>query len=213
MANVDNSFIILDDAGIKKANKQKQEVCCKKRYTIFTSIVIFLSLIFSLFIISKIISLNVIIKRNFQKIITASNNLFRRKQTNNNKKISNGNIGLNPNYQKIDPNHIDYTYIPIVGIDDVHGNFFPRVNKIKIGNNTLIYKTGGFEYIAKYINILREEFGSHRVLFFDSGDFYQGGFDSIITNGEIMQDLYNLIGVNGSTIGNHEFDYDRKWLE
>ena len=128
-------------------------------------------------------------------------------------KILNGNIGLNPNYEKIDPNHTNYTYIPIVGIDDVHGLFFPKVNNIKIGNKSLTYKTGGLEYVSKYINILREEFGSHRVLFFDGGDLYQGGIDSVLFDGEIMTEFYNLIGVNGSTIGNHEFDYSKSWIE
>ena len=131
-----------------------------------------------------------------------------------NKTISfNGNIGINQNYERIDPNHSNYTYIPIVGIDDVHGLFFPKINKIKVGDNLLIYKTGGLEYITKYINILREEFGSNRVLFFDAGDFYQGGIDSVLFDGEIMQEVYNLIGVNGTTIGNHEFDYSKTWVE
>ena len=129
------------------------------------------------------------------------------------KKSLNGNIGLNPNYEKIDPNHTNYTYIPIVGIDDVHGLFFPKINKVKTGNTTLVYKTGGLEYITKYVNILRKEFGAHRVLFFDGGDFYQGGIDSVLFDGEIMQEFYNLLGINGSTIGNHEFDYSRKWVE
>ena len=130
-----------------------------------------------------------------------------------NKKLSNGNIGLNPNYEKIDPNHTEFTYIPIIGIDDVHGLFFPKVNKIKVGKDIITYKTGGLEYVTKYINILRNEFGPHRVLFFDGGDFYQGGIDSVLFDGEIMQEFYNLLGINGSTIGNHEFDYSRKWVE
>ena len=125
----------------------------------------------------------------------------------------NGNIGLNPNYTQIDPNDKKYTYVPIVGIDDVHGLFFPKINKIKIGKKTLEYKTGGLEYVTKYLNILREDFGPERVLYFDAGDFYQGGIDSVLFNGEIMVDFYNLIGVNGTTIGNHEFDYSRKWIE
>ena len=132
---------------------------------------------------------------------------------NTSKLSDNGNIGLNPNYKRIDPNDANYTYIPIVGIDDVHGLFFPKINKIKVNNETLEYKTGGLEYVTKYINILREDFGSSRVLFFDSGDFYQGGIDSVLFDGEIMQDFYNLVGLNGSTIGNHEFDYSRKWIE
>ena len=124
-----------------------------------------------------------------------------------------GSSGLNQSYERVNPKDEKYTYIPIVGTDDIHGNFFPKINKIKIGDNEITYKTGGLEYVTKYINILREEFGSNRVLYFDGGDFYQGGIDSVLFDGEIMQDYFNLIGVNGTTIGNHEFDYSRKWIE
>ena len=125
----------------------------------------------------------------------------------------NSNVGLNQNYEKINPYDKNYIYIPIVGTDDIHGTFFPRVNNIKIGNKTLTYKTGGLEYIAKYINIIREEFGSNRVLYLDAGDFFQGGIESVLFDGEIMLDYFNLIGLNGSTVGNHEFDYSREWIE
>jgi 2',3'-cyclic-nucleotide 2'-phosphodiesterase (5'-nucleotidase family) len=125
----------------------------------------------------------------------------------------NGNLGLNQNYERVSPYDKNYTYIPIVGTDDIHGYFFPQINSIRIEEETLKYKTGGLEYIAKYINILREEFGPHRVLYFDGGDFYQGGIDSVLFDGEIMQDFFNLVGLNGSTVGNHEFDYSREWIE
>ncbi len=127
----------------------------------------------------------------------------------------NGNLGLNQNYIRVNPNDKNYTYIPIIGTDDIHGNFFPKVNHIKVGESKedLTYKTGGLEYIARYINILREEFGANRVLYFDAGDFYQGGMASVLFDGEIMQDFFNIIGLNGSTIGNHEFDYPRSWIE
>ena len=125
----------------------------------------------------------------------------------------NGNLGLNQNYERVDPNNKNYTYIAVVGTDDIHGNFFPKMNTIKIGNDSLSYKTGGLEFVTRYINILREEFGSNRVLYFDGGDYYQGGIASVIFDGEIMQDFFNLIGLNGSTVGNHEFDYSRDWIE
>ena len=67
--------------------------------------------------------------------------------------------------------------------------------------------------MARYINILREEFGANRVLYFDGGDYYQGGIASVIFDGEIIQDYFNIIGLNGSTVGNHEFDYSRHWIE
>ena len=125
----------------------------------------------------------------------------------------NGNQGLNQNYERVDPNDKNYTYVPIVGTDDIHGNFFPKINNIKVGNESLSYKTGGLEFVTKYINTLREEFGANRVLYFDGGDFYQGGMASVIFDGEIMLDYFNLVGLNGSTIGNHEFDYSREWIE
>ena len=125
----------------------------------------------------------------------------------------NGNLGLNQNYEKVDPKDKKYIYIPIVGTDDIHGNFFPKINIINIGNETLEYKTGGLEFVTKYINILREEFGPNRVLYFDGGDFYQGGIASVLFDGEIMQDYFNLVGLNGTTVGNHEFDFSREWVE
>ena len=125
----------------------------------------------------------------------------------------NGNLGLNQNYERVDPNDKNYTYIPIVGTDDIHGNIFPKINNLKIGKETLTYKTGGLEFMARYINILREEFGANRVLYFDGGDYYQGGIASVIFDGEIIQDYFNTIGLNGSTVGNHEFDYSRHWIE
>ena len=112
----------------------------------------------------------------------------------------NGNLGLNQNYERVDPNDKNYIYIPIVGTDDLHGNFFPKINNIQIGKETLTYKTGGLEFMARYINILRDEFGSNRVLYFDGGDYFQGGIASVIFDGEIMQDYFNIIGLNGSTI-------------
>ena len=39
------------------------------------------------------------------------------------------------------------------------------------------------------INILREEFGPNRVLYFDEGDIYQSGIDSVLFNGEIILDF------------------------
>ena len=54
----------------------------------------------------------------------------------------NGHLEINQNYEKVDPYDKKYTYIPIVGTGDIHGNFFPKINNIKIGNKTLTYKIG-----------------------------------------------------------------------
>jgi len=163
-----------------------------------------LALIF-IFLLLFTFYLSIIIAYGFFKDIKS---IFMRKMSE-----MNGNVGLNQNYERINPHDKNYIYIPIVGTDDLHGTFFPRVNNLKIGNKTLTYKTGGLEYMAKYINIIREEFGSNRVLYLDAGDFFQGGIESVLFDGEIMLDYFNLIGLNGSTVGNHEFDYSREWIE
>ena len=138
---------------------------------------------------------------------------FKNKSVNIRQMSQYNKLGLIQNYKRVDPNDKNYVYIPIVGTDDIHGTFFPKTNHLRIGNQTLTYTTGGLEYVAKYINILREEFGSNRVLYFDGGDYYQGGIASVIFDGNIMLDYFNLIGLNGSTVGNHEFDYSRQWVE
>ena len=174
-----------------KNPKSKKKFCNDTLIRVFISIfIIYLSVLFLFPFLTGIQNINV-------RIMTQQN----------------GNLGLNQNYERVDPNDKNYIYIPIVGTDDIHGNFFPKINIINVGNETLSYKTGGLEFVTKYINTLREEFGSNRVLYFDGGDFYQGGIASVLFDGEIMLDYFNLVGINGTTVGNHEFDYSREWVE
>jgi len=44
-------------------------------------------------------------------------------------------------------------------------------------------------------------------------EIFTRGIDSVLFVGEILLDYYNLIGINGSTIGNHEFDYSKSWIK
>ena len=185
--NLIDDFSILDSKNIKRKIKQYDfQINC-------TGFIILISLFFTYLFLSN---------------TTPADKYFKNKVIN-----LNGNIGLNPTYEKIEYNDSKYTYIPIIGINDIHGHFFPKVNHLEIGKESLSYKTGGLEYITKYVNILRKDFGPNRVLFLDAGDFYQGGIDSVLFDGEIMLDYFNLIEINGTTIGNHEFDYSRSWIE
>ena len=159
----------------------------------------------TIFFIITIILLSILFVNSF---IFNIKNIFIKGMSENNPLLE-----IDSNYDRVDPNDKDYIYIPIVGTDDIHGNFFPKLNNLKIGKDFFNFKTGGLEYIAKYINILREEFGPNRVLYFDAGDIYLGGIDSFLFDGEIMLEFFNKIGLNGSTIGNHELDYSRKWVE
>ena len=97
--------------------------------------------------------------------------------------------------------------IVIMGTNDIHGAFFPQ--KVNINNN--IYDYGGLIYMGNYITNLREEWGN-RFIWLDSGDQFQGGLESKISYGDIMTDFFNIMEINGSTIGNHEWDFKIDFL-
>ena len=107
------------------------------------------------------------------------------------------------------PNDPNIYYIPILHTNDIHGSFYPK--KVQLPNNEL-YSIGGLEYFGKYISIMKEEWGD-RFLYFDTGDQFQGGIEGYISQGKIMMDFLNLVGVKKSVIGNHEFDYDIPFLK
>ena len=112
------------------------------------------------------------------------------------------------NYELLDPQDPDYFYLPIFSSSDIHGHFYEQDLEVK----NIDYSQGGLDYMAKYANIIREEFNNN-VLYLDAGDLYQGGTESIITNGEIILDYLNLINCDAVTLGNHEYDLDREELE
>ena len=97
--------------------------------------------------------------------------------------------------------------IAIMGTNDIHGAFFPQ--KVNINNN--IYDYGGLIYMGNYITNLREEW-RNRFIWLDSGDQFQGGLESKISYGDIMTDFFNIMEINGSTIGNHEWDFKIDFL-
>ena len=111
-------------------------------------------------------------------------------------------------YKRINPSDPNYFYLPIISSSDIHGHFYPE--QYEVGNIT--YSRGGLDYLAKYTNILREEF-KNNILYLDAGDIFQGGAESTLTNGDIILDYLNLVKANGSTFGNHEYDKDRDFLE
>ena len=106
-------------------------------------------------------------------------------------------------------NEEDSTYnVIIMGTNDIHGAFFP--SKIKLDNN-ITFDYGGLEYMGKYISNLREEWGN-RFLWLDSGDQFQGGLESRISYGDIITNFFNIMNLDGCTIGNHEWDYEIPYL-
>ena len=122
-------------------------------------------------------------------------------------------INLDENYEKITPYDKDYFYVPIAATNDFHGYFFPEEEEFIHGNKTLKYKIGGIEYMSKYISILKEEFGNDGMLYLDSGDFFFRPYFPRYFDGNLMIDFFNLIGLNATTLGNHELLWKRKWIE
>ena len=117
-------------------------------------------------------------------------------------------IDISSGYKRINPDDPDYFYVPLFCSSDIHGHFYPE--EFDVGE--ISYTKGGLDYLAKYINIIKEEF-NNQFLYLDAGDLFQGGTESTITDGEIMMDYFNLINLNASTFGNHEYDESREFLE
>ena len=87
--------------------------------------------------------------------------------------------------------------LSIVGTSDLHGAAFPR--------NGL----GGLPLLTGYVNNLRAARASDggAVLLIDSGDTFQGGVESNLSEGALIVDAYNAMGYTAQAIGNHDFDF------
>ena len=109
------------------------------------------------------------------------------------------------------PTDTDDEYnIAILGTNDIHGTYFPL--EVKFRNNNFTYKSGGLDYLGKYISILREEW-KDRFIWLDAGDQFQGGYENKLSNGSIITDFFNIMNLSAATFGNHEWDYERKFIE
>ena len=128
-------------------------------------------------------------------------------------------ISIEPNEDPIDltdpdtplptPDDKDILYIPILHTNDIHGSFYPK--KILLPNNNEFYSIGGLEYMGKYASIMEKEWGD-RLVYFDTGDQFQGGLEAYISNGSIIMDFFNYLEVEKAVLGNHEFDFGFPYL-
>ena len=116
-------------------------------------------------------------------------------------KIVDKNIpDISSHYPRI--SHDSNYYIPVICTADFHGYYYPKQMSYK----NISYTQGGLDYLAKYISIIKNEFNNN-ILYLDGGDNFQGGIESEITDGEIISEFFNIMGLNASILGNHEFDY------
>ena len=90
----------------------------------------------------------------------------------------------------------------ILHTNDTHSAILPLNNEFP---DTAKAGRGGF---LRRIAMLKEERQKHPdLLYFDSGDFFQGSGYFTLFKGEVEIGLMNQMGLDATTIGNHEFDF------
>ena len=90
----------------------------------------------------------------------------------------------------------------ILHTNDTHSQIFPISSQLP---DTMKAGRGGF---LRRIAMLKEERKKNPdLLYFDSGDFWQGSAYFTMFKGDVEIGLMNQMGIDASTIGNHEFDF------
>jgi 5'-nucleotidase len=90
----------------------------------------------------------------------------------------------------------------ILHTNDTHSAIFPLNEQLP---DTMKAGRGGF---LRRIAMLKEERAKNPdLLYFDSGDFFQGSAYFTLFKGDVEVGLMNQMGIDASTIGNHEFDF------
>lgn len=100
-----------------------------------------------------------------------------------------------------------YVDVQLLSITDLHGYLAaaPGSNATIHGNSGQTYTVGGVAYMAAHLKRLRE--GRVNSLFFSPGDNFSGWeFDSAVFADEPTIEALNLMKLDFSTAGNHEFD-------
>ncbi len=92
--------------------------------------------------------------------------------------------------------------LTILHTNDTHSTILPLnanlEDPVKAGN-------GGF--IRRIAMLKAEREKDPDLLYFDSGDFSQGSGYYTMFKGDVEIGLMNMMGIDASTIGNHEFDF------
>ncbi len=94
----------------------------------------------------------------------------------------------------------NYAFVTLMHTNDFHGNLEPA------GSNP------GIARLANKIKQVRNEVNSANTLLLDAGDIMQSSLLSNLKKGEPTIDLYNFVGYNVATFGNHEFDWGQQVL-
>jgi 2',3'-cyclic-nucleotide 2'-phosphodiesterase (5'-nucleotidase family) len=101
----------------------------------------------------------------------------------------------------------DTVKVTVVSTNDFHGALVGRVHSWSDP-----YMGGGADWLAGYINIVREE-NPGGVLWLDAGDAMQGTLISNHFDGASTIEAFNAMGVAAMAVGNHEFDWGQDVLQ
>lgn len=93
--------------------------------------------------------------------------------------------------------------ITVAGLNDLHGWVAPHRATLKGG---VELQEGGAAVLAGYLARLRAD-NPGGVVVLDGGDLFQGTLASNLTEGAVVVDVYNHLGLTAAALGNHEFDY------
>ncbi len=96
--------------------------------------------------------------------------------------------------------------VVILHTNDFHGNLVPAVDANK-------NSVAGAAREATIINNVRSAFGTEHVLLVDAGDAIQGATVANLFQGKSVTDVYNAMGYDVATLGNHEWDYGQDVLK
>ena len=96
----------------------------------------------------------------------------------------------------------NHKQLVILHTNDTHSQIYPINVQLP---DTMRAGRGGF---LRRIAMLKEERKKNPdLLYFDSGDFFQGSAYFTLFKGDVEVGLMNQMGIDASTIGNHEFDF------
>ncbi len=87
--------------------------------------------------------------------------------------------------------------ISVVGTTDLHGRIHAADGR------------GGLELLGGYLKNLRAARAADggAVVLLDSGDTFQGGITSNLSEGAVVIDAYNALGYTALAVGNHDFEF------
>ena len=87
--------------------------------------------------------------------------------------------------------------ISVVGTTDLHGRIDAEDGR------------GGLELLGGYLDNLRAARAADggAVVLLDTGDTFQGGISSNLSEGAVVIDAYNAMGYTALAVGNHDFEY------